>query len=60
MNKEFKIKIYLKDLKKPLELIVSNKNMIDNLINLIFNEERYVKFGNIIFSKEKFIFLSYE
>ena len=44
MNKEFKIKIYLKDLKKPLELIVSNKNMIDNLINLIFNEERYVKF----------------
>lgn len=52
---QIKIKIYLKTMKKPLMFVLSNEAQLQHFVDKL-SSENLVKFGDIIFSKDSFIY----
>ena len=52
---QIKIKIYLKTMKKPLTFILSNEAQLQHFVDKL-SSENIVRFGDIIFSKDSFIY----
>ena len=52
---QIKIKIYLKTMKKPLTFILSNEAQLQHFVDKL-SSENIIRFGDIIFSKDSFIY----
>ena len=59
---KYKISVYLKGRKRPLELIVASMAYVDQFYALLENgpEHTCVKMGQLIFSKASFDYADYE
>lgn len=52
-----KLKVYMKNQKKPITLILDNQKQVDQFYAYLDNDaHRYIKFGQLILDKEEFRF----
>lgn len=47
--------IYLKDVKKPLPFVITDKKKLDDFYSNLSTHD-VIKFGNVIFRRERFLY----